>query len=646
MKKNFTRLISLFFLLCGWYRNSFAQLPNCTNIYLDEYLDQIDASGAHTSSVPTGKLYTFDPTAPVSATNPSLNAISLPPDYFGGLTVSEVLNSGNLTQTFYCVTRIPTGQLKYSYYDPLTSNWVNTGHNPGPPNIAAGGNGIIYSLNIFGRVYKYDGTGDATVLMDVPDFLLEGPLDLIADCEGNWYIINFTGNFAPPFLRKYSPTGVLLESWTISNPNNYQMIIGGGFAIINNTIYVDVAIPPANTDLGMAYATLTPGNISFNNITSALPNNVVVPSGNGTATQHIFSDLGSCSGAIPTYASITVTASPNAICARTNVNYTTSVTHGGNAQYQWFVNGVAIPGATGSTFSYITNMNDQVTCELTSSLACVTNRVVMSAPAVIDIVDGAIPALGYLFSKICVGEALQTDPILARPQNGTFSVSPATGLNVNTSTGHIDFNNATPGNYTITYTTKGNANCPSKSISVPMSVIPQPYVKIDVDGKLSSLCDGSEVHLSTPYYPNTTYDWWPDHFFTDSFFENAITATFPEGNNTVSVYVTDSNGCIGRDTVLITLEPCCKFDMPNAFTPNGDGRNDYFAPVSITELNVTDFSIYNRWGQLVYKGFGREVRWDGKLKGKDMAQGIYNYIIEFKCDGKQYSKKGDINLIR
>lgn len=154
MKKIFAHLTALLFTVCGLYNHGLAQLPNCTNIYLDDYTGQVSAGGLPISLVPTGKLYTFDPTAPVSATNPSLNTISLPPDYYGGITISEVLNSGNLTQTFYCVTKTPTNQFKYSYYDPTTNNWVNTGHNSGSVNIAAGGNGIIYSLNGLGTVYK------------------------------------------------------------------------------------------------------------------------------------------------------------------------------------------------------------------------------------------------------------------------------------------------------------------------------------------------------------------------------------------------------------------------------------------------------------------------------------------------------------
>lgn len=653
MKKLFHNLTACLIALCCFQSSSQAQLPTCSNIYYDDYLTYwIPLFGTVliplVSQPPTLKLYNFDPAAPVSATNPVLNTISLPSGYAAGLTVSKVLNSNNPTLTFYCITGDPftPGDAKFCYYDPATSAWVITNHQAFEAvNLAAGGNGLIYGYAVStSDVYTYDGTGDATLLITIPEMDTEGPADLVADCEGNWYIMNFTGRNSTPFLRKYSPTGVLLGSWTISNPNDYEMITGGGFAIIGNIIYTDVAVP-GTRQLGIASATLTPGNIVFNNVTAALPSSVnMTPLPNGY-TQNILGDMGSCPQQIPITASISVTADPTALCLGTNVTYTTTITGGGdNPQYQWFVNGVAVPGATNATFTYPTGMNELVTCQLTSSSFCVPERVIMSTPVSVDVVDGSEPALSYPFEKICE-QSLQTDPVFS-PQNGTFSVIPASGLNVNSTNGKMDITGAAVGDYTITYTTKGNSNCPSKSISVPMKVMPRPQARINISDPFTSLCQGDEIRLETDAYPNTNYYWWPQHYFGDNFFEHAVTGKFPEGISTVSVYVENEYGCVARDTTTINLEACCKFDLPNAFTPNGDGRNDYFAPVSVSELKIIDFSIYNRWGQLVYKGFGSDARWDGKLKSKELAQGIYNYRITFRCGDKEYAKQGDINLIR
>ncbi len=636
-------------VLCCFKSKSQAQLPNCSTVYYDDY--QAVWAPFFGVLVPwpgpsTLKLYNFDPAAAISPTNPSLNTISFPPSFFGGLTVSKVLNSNDPTLTFYGIYGSPMipGDVRFCYYDPATSTWVMTNHQAFEAvNIAAGGNGIIYCYDLINqKIYTYDGTGDASFLMTIPDMDPESPSDLVADCEGNWYIMNFSGREHPPFLRKYSPAGVLLESWNVSNPNNYR-ILGGGFAIVGNTIYTDVILP-VSLELGLASATITPGTIVFNNVSQGLPTSATTPAGTGY-TQHIIGDMGTCPQQIPLTASISVTAAPTALCLGTDVTYTATITGGGaSPQYQWFVNGVAVPGATNPTFTYPTALNEQVTCQLTSSSFCVPERVIMSAPVSVDVVDGSDPSLSYPFEKICE-QALQTEPVFL-PPGGTFSVIPANGLNVNSTNGKVDFTGSRTGDYAITYTTKGNSSCPSKSISVPMKVMPQPQAKINILDPFISLCQGGEIRLETNHYPNTNYHWWPQHYFSDNFFENSVTGKFPEGTSTVSVYVENEYGCVAKDTTTIKLEACCKFDLPNAFTPNGDGRNDYFAPVSMSDLAIIDFSIYNRWGQLVYKGFGSDARWDGKLKSKELAQGIYNYMITFTCDNQQFSRKGTINLIR
>ena len=65
--------------------------------------------------------------------------------------------------------------------------------------------------------------------------------------------------------------------------------------------------------------------------------------------------------------------------------------------------------------------------------------------------------------------------------------------------------------------------------------------------------------------------------------------------------------------------------MPDAFSPNGDGKNDFFGPVSHTYVVVKEFHIYNRWGQLVHNS---TEPWDGKFNGKEQPSGTYMYYIE------------------
>jgi gliding motility-associated-like protein len=167
----------------------------------------------------------WDPALPFSTTNPSVNSIPYPPGAIG-LAVSDNINGPGPSPTFYAAD----AQF-YWYWD--GSTWINTGHTAGAVNPGAGG-GFIYSLiGSSGQVYKYDGTGNAPLLITIPDFNGEGPYDLVGDCEGNFFILNTTANW----LRKYSSTGTLLQTWTTSG--GQIGTAGGGMAIIGNTVYYD-----------------------------------------------------------------------------------------------------------------------------------------------------------------------------------------------------------------------------------------------------------------------------------------------------------------------------------------------------------------------------------------------------------------------
>jgi gliding motility-associated-like protein len=110
----------------------------------------------------------------------------------------------------------------------------------------------------------------------------------------------------------------------------------------------------------------------------------------------------------------------------------------------------------------------------------------------------------------------------------------------------------------------------------------------------------------------------------------------------------DSYGCEASDSVNVIVEPFMQ--VPTAFSPNGDGLNDYFFPVITGENYVLQsFLIFNRWGQCVYEAYlNSGLRgWDGKFKGQSLDIGTYYYqIIINNPSGKQVSRKGEVTLIR
>jgi len=87
--------------------------------------------------------------------------------------------------------------------------------------------------------------------------------------------------------------------------------------------------------------------------------------------------------------------------------------------------------------------------------------------------------------------------------------------------------------------------------------------------------------------------------------------------------------------------------VPNAFTPNGDGRNDKFYPVPVGIKALNYFRVFNRWGQLVFSTNQLNEGWDGTLGGLKQGNGTFVWMAEaITKDNKIITKKGTVTLIR
>lgn len=121
-------------------------------------------------------------------------------------------------------------------------------------------------------------------------------------------------------------------------------------------------------------------------------------------------------------------------------------------------------------------------------------------------------------------------------------------------------------------------------------------------------------------------------------------ATFINGTDTVA-YTKD----YWQDAQPITIQISeSKLEMPNAFSPNGDGINDiYRAKNNYQSIVEFDAYIFNRWGQKIYEWHDPAGGWDGKFNGKDVKQGVYFVLVKAKgADGRKYNIKKDVNLLR
>jgi gliding motility-associated-like protein len=118
---------------------------------------------------------------------------------------------------------------------------------------------------------------------------------------------------------------------------------------------------------------------------------------------------------------------------------------------------------------------------------------------------------------------------------------------------------------------------------------------------------------------------------------------------TYTVYVVSDSGCVAYDTVRIRINKKYPIYIPNAFTPNGDGANDFFEVFgnkkTWLEMNIV---VFNRWGEKIFESSDMNFQWDGTFKGEYQNPQVYVYEFTLTyINGYTLPKqKGSITLIR
>lgn len=113
------------------------------------------------------------------------------------------------------------------------------------------------------------------------------------------------------------------------------------------------------------------------------------------------------------------------------------------------------------------------------------------------------------------------------------------------------------------------------------------------------------------------------------------------------VDISDLHTCVTTDTMQILVLKKPGFYLPTAFTPNGDGLNDEVQPYLVGMKGLKSFSVFNRWGNLVFYTTTYGKTWNGKFQGVDQDPGVYVWILEFyDFNNKKITEKGTLTLIR
>ncbi len=145
------------------------------------------------------------------------------------------------------------------------------------------------------------------------------------------------------------------------------------------------------------------------------------------------------------------------------------------------------------------------------------------------------------------------------------------------------------------------------------------------------------------------YQWIPSTGLNNPLIKNPV-GIYGAGTDSVNytVWVFNSIGCVDSAFVTVTVFKTNPYVfVPTGFTPNGDGLNDVVRPIAVGVKKINYFSIYNRWGELLFKTSINGHGWDGTIKGVPQGTNVFVWMVSaVDYLDKPIFLKGTVTLIR
>ncbi|MES2568207.1 MAG: gliding motility-associated C-terminal domain-containing protein [Bacteroidota bacterium] len=487
---------------------------------------------------------------------------------------------------------------------------------------------MLPSLSIQGGTLTCSGpiTLNTTVMPSSSSYTYAwiGP-GITGAANGSSINVNVTGNYTVSIINEFGCSA----SNTFSVSANQTIPLASTVSETINCISTTVTLSPVYTpSTNLTYTwTTTSGSIS-----GATNNPDLVVSQSGVYEVNFLNTVSNCQGSksftvtgdtvVPRISPLptqTITCmTPSTII---NPTYTPSI----GSTYSW-----SGPGLSATTGSVVVTQAGVYTVVATSVNGCtasiqypiISNTTVVSASSQNTVLpcDASPAAIGVTVNPI-----------------DSYSYSwIGSGIVGATNTPVINVNAA--GNYTVTITNAGGCST-STIVNVMSQRVTAAFIPITSTG-LAPFA----VNFTNQSSNAMNYFW----LFGDG--NSSVTqhaSNSYQSNGIYNVILIVSNGpCIDTAYGTINVEEPSTIEVPNVFTPNGDGANDFFN-VKTTGMKDLELTIFNRWGVRLFSASGISVFWNGEVNGKTIPEGTYFYIVKAKgFDDKEYEKKGTINLFR
>jgi gliding motility-associated-like protein len=430
-------------------------------------------------------------------------------------------------------------------------------------------------------------------------------------------------------------------SLTITDANSCTSDIGTGTVTVNPLPAKPTLTSATICDGETATVTmLTPTGTNTYTYTWTVPTGVATSTTKTVSTNKAgtysltITDVNSCTSEVGTgtvtvnpLPTLTIT-NPAAVCAPGTIDLTaTTITAGSTASltYSYFTNATATNTLTNTS---LIGASGTYYIKGTSTLNC-------SAIQPVNTIINPIPSFNILSPSVCVGSVftINVNPISGTSSDFNYTWVVPTGV---ANPGNVsNFTTTIPGVYTATIKNK-STNCESAALNNTVTFYPLPTAAAIVASD-NKVMEGTTLNLTAAASGGTgayLYTWVPNSTtnYTISGGSNALFNALREGTVNIKYQVKDANNCSTQSAdFVITITPATIiFEIPNAFTPNGDGMNDELKIISNAGVrSLTSFKIFSRSGNLVFESRDLSRGWDGRYNGNLLPADIYYWTAVY-----------------
>jgi gliding motility-associated-like protein len=441
-----------------------------------------------------------------------------------------------------------------------------------------------------------------------------------------------TQNLCPSNTTSYAVTGYNISLNSVTNGD-----FSGGANGFSSSYLLSSDTQPEGTYFVTTNANLThPGFTGVDHTTGT--GNFMVVNGSGTPGTSVWCQ--------------TITVEPN-----TDYIFSTwvsSLAVGFPAQLQFSINGVQLgspfnaPISTGQWDEFYTTWNSGTE---TSATICIVNQNTSLGGNDFGIDD-------ITFASLCSSTETVTITVNPLPninggpdvilcEGASTTLSGQNGLTYSWSNGVVNGQSFVPtssGNYEVTGT---DANGCVNTDNVLVTLLPPPTSDFSADSLTGYPI--LQVNFTNTSQDADNYLWVFGNGETLPVADESGQSASYENPGTYTVYlIADNNYCTDTSalTVLVIPYPDPVINIPNVFTPNGDGANDVFF-ISATNVSSVRVTIVNRWGNLMNSYEDINGKWDGTVSGNEASEGVYFFTYTIKgINGKEMTGHGNITLKR